>query len=85
MRQHEFSDSINCLLPFGQQFGEYVPHVDHFGPHFQGDIDARGFGTFCDTGRVIEQNFGVADVNQQRRQPAQIGIKRREPWRLQIG
>jgi hypothetical protein len=49
------------------------------------DINVRRTGRFGESKRIVEQGFGRADLNEQRREPFQIGIDRRGQRRAGIG
>ena len=58
--------------------------MKHALPDLQGDIYTGIFGLFGKPGRVIEQEFVSADINEHRRQPVQVTIKRGYPRQTRI-
>ncbi|WP_332309094.1 hypothetical protein [Candidatus Burkholderia verschuerenii] len=45
----------------------------HLPPDLQIDFDAGGARSLGEARRIVEQDFGVADLNQKRRQAREIG------------
>src|SRR5882724_12835576 len=80
----KLADLLDCLLPFRQDRSEELPDMDHVGPHLQVYLHPSRFCPLSYPGGVIEQGLGGTDLDKQRRQPAQIGMKRRGKGRLGI-
>ena len=45
-------------------------------PHFEFDANAGFPGTFGEASGIVAQDFVLADVNEQRRKPFEIGVER---------
>ena len=54
--------------------------MNHFGPDLQIDADISGARGFGQRDRVVEQSFRRADLDQERRQPFEIGVDWRGQW-----
>lgn len=67
-------------LPGLQLRVEHVPDMNHFGPDLQIDADISGARGFGQRDRVVEQSFRRADLDQERRQPFEIGVDWRGQW-----
>ena len=52
--------------------------MDHMRPDFERDRHVLSTSRGGETHRVVEQRLGRADLDQQRRQAPEIGIKHRE-------
>ena len=64
------------LLTLREDGSKRLPDMDHVIPDLEGDIDAGIPRQSRQPGRVIQQGFRRANVNQHRRKPAQIGMDR---------
>ena len=79
MSYDELTDAVDRLLTLGEDLREHVPHVNHLGPHLDLNVHSGGFCALGRSGRIIEQNFRIANLNQKRGQARKIG----EDWRNQ--
>ena len=77
MLDDELADSFDGLLTLGQEACEELPDVDHLGPNLKCYFNSGGACPMRGAGRVVEQDLVVADLDEQRRQPLKIRIKRR--------
>ena len=81
VRADESADMFNGLLRLRQNCREQLPHVDHLRPDLQAHLYPT---TLCPLDQplgVVEQYLGLANLNEQRGQPCEIGIERRSEWR----
>ena len=62
-----------------------MPDVRHFVPNLERDVDTRGASLFGEARRVVQQRLGVADLQQQRRQAAEVGMQRGGQRTLRVG
>jgi len=76
MSLEKFGDRIDGLTGLREFRGKHLEDVDHAVPDLQFDIDAGGACLVGKHDGVIEHGFAVADLNQQRRQSGEFGIKR---------
>jgi hypothetical protein len=60
-----FLDRPETRLQLGMK---QMPDVDHFWPDLKVNTYVRGAGRFGEADRIVEQGFGGADLDQQRRQ-----------------
>ena len=73
MRLQIRADTRDGVASFRQYRMERVPHMHHAGPAFERDFHTRRFGArFHRLGIAVQRFFG-AHLNQQRRQPPEIG------------
>src|SRR5215472_1475693 len=70
------ADALDGLVSLGKKPGEGVPAMRHLVPHLQRDLDAGGAGPGGQPGGVVEEDLGVADVDEDRRQAPQVGVDR---------
>jgi len=54
MRQDIGSNPVDCLLPLGQNLRKSMPYVEHLGPHFEFDFDARRLRAFRQPRRIVQ-------------------------------
>ena len=73
---NKFADSLDGLPALAQNRGKQVPDVNHVVPDFESHVDAGGFGAIRKVDRIIEQRFRRADLDEQRRQPLKVCVKR---------
>ena len=73
----ELGDAGDGLVRLGHVPGRAVPHVDHVGPDLEGHVDAGSGGLGGEPGRVVQQNLGVADLDQERGQVGQVAVEGR--------
>jgi hypothetical protein len=64
---------------------EEMPGMDHLGPDPQCGVHLRGAGDGCEPQGIVEEGFRGADLDEQRRQAAQIGMQRRDQRQAGIG
>ena len=62
-----------------------VPRMRHARPHFDFDLASRGFEFLGHADRVVAQDLVAAHVDQRRRQPGRIAVKRRGVMIARIG
>ena len=75
--EDEFADLFDRLLAFRQTRRRQMPHVRHLVPDLQGGIDTRLLRFIGEAGRIVEQRFGIADLDEQRGKVVEIGVERR--------
>jgi hypothetical protein len=81
---HEAADLGDGLIGLVEHRLEPVPDVDHRRPLAERDVDAGLASAGGESARVVEQHLVTADVDEQRRQPAQIGVERRDERPLRV-
>src|SRR5438874_12251583 len=68
------------------QFGmKQVPDVHHLRPDLKIDVNVRGTRDLGKSQRVVEQRLGSADLDEQGREPGEVGIDGRCQRRTRIG
>ena len=70
----EGADLLDRLLGLGHISGVGLPDMPHAIPDFQCRVDAGLACTLRQADRVAQEDFTIANLNEQRRQAAQIGI-----------
>jgi hypothetical protein len=70
------ADALDGPVGFGEKAGEGVPAVRHLVPDLERNVDAGGARPGGEPGGVVEEDLGVADVNEDGRKPLQIGVDR---------
>jgi len=79
------ADPLDCLLSLSEFSGPGLPDVPHPIPYFERNLDSHGAGLLGEAGRVAEQHFVIAHLNQQWRQAMQLGVDRRCQRGLGVG
>ena len=74
--RHETPDEFERLASFGKELGEHREDVWHAVPSFEFRGNAVLSSPFHEPLRIVEQNFGGADVNRQRRQTGEVAEQR---------
>src|SRR5229473_4354179 len=85
LRPHEGARRFDRPLSRLQLGMKQRPDMDHLRPDLELDMHIGGAGQFGEADRVVEQRFGGADLDQQRRQASEIGVERRRERRARIG
>src|SRR5262245_9579689 len=81
---HEPADDVDRALGLVEHGQEPMPHVDHRRPFLHRDVHTGRLRALPEATRIVEQHFIAADLYQQRRQIAHVGIEWRDQWRLAI-
>src|SRR5436190_6707842 len=80
----EGADLDAAVAAFGQDRREEREDMQHVGPQGKPHLDARAMQLLGNAGGVVEQYLGGADLDQDRRQPLEVGMERRGERRLGV-
>src|SRR5262245_16852704 len=61
-----FANAFDGLLPLRQHRGKQMPDVDHLLPDFESGLHPSHLSAFRQTGGIIKQGLGCADMDKQR-------------------
>jgi hypothetical protein len=75
-RSNERRDLAVCPASLWEERGAGLEHVHHPGPDNSLLLDARRADTLAEPDGVVEEDFVIAHVDQQRRQAVQVGEQR---------
>ena len=85
MLSHESADLFDGFSCFWEVGSEGMPDMGHVGVHTKCDVNARRTGVLNGLCRVVEKNFCVANLEEERWKTFEVSIERRDERIFRIG